>query len=113
ADTVLDVLVCFSLEEWRLLGEAQRLLYGNVMLEILALLASLGKLLTCNWSFLDLDMPFSLALTFPNNQPPPGSCLLNPVLMSLLSGGLPHSVTFRGPTLHSNPFPNLSHLTLL
>ena len=28
-----DVFVCFSLEEWRLLGEAQRFLYGNMMLE--------------------------------------------------------------------------------
>ena len=34
-----DVFVCFSLEEWRLLGEAQRFLYGNMMLETLALLA--------------------------------------------------------------------------
>ena len=41
-----DVFVCFSLEEWRLLGEAQRFLYGNMMLETLALLASLGKALT-------------------------------------------------------------------
>ena len=71
------------------------------------------QLLTCNWSFLDLDMPFSLALTCPNDQPPPGSCLLKLVLMSLPSGGLPHSVMFRDPTLHSNPFLNLSHLTLL
>ena len=83
----------------------ERCTYASVIFE--------HQLLTCNWSFLDLDMPFSLALTFPNDQPPPGSCLLNPVLMSLLSGGLPHSVTFRGPTLHSNPFPNLFHLTLL
>ena len=59
-----DVSVCFSLEEWRLLAEAQRLLYGNVMLETLALLASLGKALTPTPS------PFSFSpgstLSFPN-----------------------------------------------
>ena len=54
-----DIALYFSREEWRLLDEAQRRLYLDVMLQNFELISSLGKTLTLH-SDLDLALHFLL-----------------------------------------------------
>ncbi|KAM5296607.1 zinc finger protein interacting with ribonucleoprotein K-like isoform 3-T6 [Glossophaga mutica] len=55
----VDVAIAFSKEEWRLLDEAQRLMYCDVMLEIFALVASVG----CRHKMEDEEAPCELRVS--------------------------------------------------
>ncbi|KAK1329810.1 hypothetical protein QTO34_009993 [Cnephaeus nilssonii] len=69
--TFEDIALYFSREEWSLLGEGQRQLYLNVMLENFELVSSQGKTLTLTvtWTWLwDFPGPISQAPVFRQQQ---------------------------------------------